>query len=111
MRGVLTSGARVESLVGPAGTGKSFVVGALARAWTDPHAARRPAPRRVFGLATSQIATDVLAGEGLTARNVAALAGHPGPARRRRRPSAAPATATRRGGCAPGTWWWSTSPR
>ena len=36
VRGVLTSGARVESLVGPAGTGKSFVVGALARAWTDP---------------------------------------------------------------------------
>ena len=28
------------------------------------------APGRVFGLATSQVATDVLAGEGLTARNV-----------------------------------------
>jgi len=69
VRGVLTSGARVESLVGPAGTGKSFVVGALARAWADPALAGGP-QRRVFGLATSQIATDVLTAEGLTARNV-----------------------------------------
>ncbi|HEY9417605.1 MAG TPA: MobF family relaxase, partial [Pseudonocardia sp.] len=35
IRGVLTSGARIETLIGPAGTGKSFVVGALAKAWTD----------------------------------------------------------------------------
>ncbi|GAA3242489.1 hypothetical protein GCM10017691_46620 [Pseudonocardia petroleophila] len=70
VRGVLTSGARVESLVGPAGTGKSFVVGTLARAWTDPELTGGP-QRRVFGLATSQMATDVLAGEGLTTRNVA----------------------------------------
>ncbi len=73
--GVLTSGARVECLVGPAGTGKSFVVGALAHAWTDPeHVPAIPSgagpARRVFGLATSQIATEVLAAEGLTARNV-----------------------------------------
>ncbi len=48
VRGVLTSGARVECLIGPAGTGKSFVVGALARAWTDPGhdpAAHDPAAR------------------------------------------------------------------
>ncbi|SDH19404.1 MobF family relaxase [Pseudonocardia oroxyli] len=64
VRGVLTSGARIETLVGPAGTGKSFVVGAIARGWTG-------ADRRVFGLATSQVATEVLAGEGLRARNVA----------------------------------------
>ncbi|ODU04156.1 MAG: TrwC relaxase [Pseudonocardia sp. SCN 72-86] len=71
VRGVLTSGARVETLVGPAGTGKSFVVGTIARAWTtDAHPDGVPAGR-VFGLATSQVATDVLAGEGLTARNVA----------------------------------------
>ncbi len=71
VRGVLTSGARVECLIGPAGTGKSFVVGAIARGWTDPaHAVGEP-PRRVFGLATSQIATEVLAAEGLTCRNVA----------------------------------------
>ncbi|RTL61872.1 MAG: TrwC relaxase [Pseudonocardiaceae bacterium] len=70
VRGVLTSGARVETLVGPAGTGKSFVVGALARAWSD-QALCGGSPRRVFGLATSQVATNVLAGEGLQARNVA----------------------------------------
>ncbi|MGD9528652.1 MAG: MobF family relaxase [Pseudonocardia sp.] len=88
VRGVLTSGARVESLVGPAGTGKSFVVGTIARAWADPALSGRPG--RVFGLATSQIATDVLAAEGLAARNVtrwldtqtrlAASVGEPGPA-------------------------------
>jgi len=71
VRGVLTSGARIESLVGPAGTGKSFVVGAIARGWTTaPRAEGEPAGR-VFGLATSQVATDVLTGEGLTSRNVA----------------------------------------
>ncbi|MEU8495012.1 MobF family relaxase [Pseudonocardia alni] len=77
VRGILTSGARVETLVGPAGTGKSFVVGTLARAWTDPtlhdhDPGQEPRAGRVFGLATSQMATEVLTGEGLTARNVAA---------------------------------------
>jgi len=71
VRGVLTSGARVETLVGPAGTGKSFVVGAIARGWTDPVLHDGESERRVFGLATSQVATEVLAGEGLRARNVA----------------------------------------
>ena len=70
VRGVLTSGARIESLVGPAGTGKSFVVGALAKAWQDPALWGGP-ERRVFGLAASQIATDVLTGEGLRASNIA----------------------------------------
>jgi len=70
VRGVLTSGARIETLVGPAGTGKSFVVGAIARGWSDPLA--DGTQRRVFGLATSQIATEVLIAEGLTARNAAA---------------------------------------
>ncbi len=75
MRGVLTSGATLETLVGPAGTGKSFTVGALAHAWTqgttgtDPDG--RPVAGRVFGLATSQAATDVLSAEGLTAANTA----------------------------------------
>ncbi|MEJ2865320.1 MobF family relaxase [Actinomycetospora flava] len=84
VRGVLTSGAAVETLVGPAGTGKSFVVGALAKAWSDPDL-RGAAAGRVFGLATSQVATDVLTAEGLTARNVTRwlgtqrrLAGSPG---------------------------------
>ena len=71
VHGVLTSGARVESLVGPAGTGKSFVVGTIARGWTHPEL-RGEQAGRVFGLATSQIATNVLTAEGLTARNVAA---------------------------------------
>jgi AAA domain len=70
VRGVLTSGAAVESLVGPAGTGKSFVVGAIAKAWQDS-CLWDGARRRVVGLATSQIATEVLAGEGVEARNVA----------------------------------------
>ncbi len=68
--GVLTSGARVESLVGPAGTGKSFVVGMLTRGWQDP-ALWPDGPGRVFGLATSQIAAEVLTGEGVTASNTA----------------------------------------
>ena len=70
VRGVLSSGAAVESLVGPAGTGKSFVVGALAKAWQDPELWDGQ-HRRVVGLAASQVATGVLAGEGLTARNIA----------------------------------------
>ncbi len=69
VRGVLTSGARIESLIGPAGTGKSFVVGVMAKAWQDP-ALWSGTERRVFGLASSQIATDVLAGEGLQANNI-----------------------------------------
>src|SRR5439155_25521485 len=69
VRGVLTSGASVEALVGPAGTGKSFVVGVLNHAWTDP-ALWDGQHRKVVGLAASQIATNVLAEEGLTARNI-----------------------------------------
>ena len=61
---------QVETLVGPAGTGKSFVVGVLARAWQDP-ALWEGRPRRVVGLATSQIAAEILAGEGLDANNIA----------------------------------------
>ncbi|GAA1399241.1 hypothetical protein GCM10009613_54600 [Pseudonocardia kongjuensis] len=72
VRGVLGSGARVESIVGPPGTGKSFTVGMMARAWTDPDITGGGPPRRVFGLATAQAATTVLAEQGLTARNIAA---------------------------------------
>ncbi|MGH3795640.1 MAG: MobF family relaxase [Pseudonocardiaceae bacterium] len=63
VRGVMTSGAYVETLSAAAGTGKSFTVGALACAW-------RGANRRAFGLATSQAATQVLADEGLNALNI-----------------------------------------
>jgi AAA domain len=69
VRGVLTSGASVESLIGPAGTGKSFVVGVLNHAWSDT-ALWDGERRKVVGLAASQIATNVLADEGLTARNI-----------------------------------------
>src|SRR6185437_9031426 len=68
---ILTSGARIETLVGPAGTGKSTVVGALARVWPDLRPEAGGDPRsRVFGLAVAQVATDVLTSEGVTARNV-----------------------------------------
>lgn len=73
--GVLTSGARVESLVGPAGTGKSFVLGMLGRAWSDPSTwADQPDAigGRVVGLATSERAAGVLRAEGLSAANTAA---------------------------------------
>jgi len=76
LTGVLTSGAQVESLIGPAGAGKSFVLGALARAWADPGiwtTGIDAAPAgRVVGLATSQRAAEVLRGEGLAAANTAA---------------------------------------
>jgi hypothetical protein len=64
VRGVLTSGAQVEVLVAAAGSGKSFTVGAIAEAWAE-HG------HRTFGLAPSQVAADVLSGEGVTAFNIA----------------------------------------
>ena len=86
---MLTSGAAVEVLNAPAGTGKSFLVGALADTWPPtgrPQPARRgagraptarcrspPAPSdgpRVFGVAYGQRQADVLAEEGVTARNI-----------------------------------------
>lgn len=63
--GVLTSGARVEVISAPAGTGKSFLVGTIAETWQDTG-------RRVTGVATSERATQVLREEGVTARNVTA---------------------------------------
>jgi hypothetical protein len=62
--GVLTSGAMMESVVAAAGTGKSFLVGAINDAWTE-------AGNRMQGLATTQVATDELAEEGLAALNIA----------------------------------------
>jgi len=49
--------------------GESAAVSALAKAWTDP-AHWDGEQRRVVGLAASQIATDVLGGEGVAARNI-----------------------------------------
>jgi hypothetical protein len=64
MRGVLTSGALCEVMCAPPGTGKTFGVGAIAEAWEETG-------RRVMGLATTQNATEELAAEGLTCRNIA----------------------------------------
>lgn len=62
LRGILTSGAAVEVVAAPAGTGKSFLIGALAEAWDAG---------QVRGLAFGQRQADVLAGEGVTSRNIA----------------------------------------
>jgi hypothetical protein len=78
LHGILTSGAAVEVLAAPAGTGKSFLVGTLTDAW--PSTARlTPAPGdteaagarpRVFGVAYGQRQADVLTEEGVQARNI-----------------------------------------
>ncbi|MBB5840195.1 MobF family relaxase [Kribbella italica] len=67
--GILSSGAMVETLVGPAGTGKSRVVGALAKAWENPDLWGGH-QHRMVGLAASQVATEVLAADGVTAMNI-----------------------------------------
>lgn len=61
--GILGSGRVGDVLVGPAGAGKSHTVSALAAAWNERTGGR------VMGLATSQIATQNLAGLGLAAVN------------------------------------------
>ncbi len=88
LRGVLGSGARVEVLTAAAGTGKSFVVGAIADSWTDPDSGG--VPRRVFGLAPYQNAAEVLAGEGLATKNVAAWLATQNRLDRARRPPRGP---------------------
>jgi hypothetical protein len=55
----LTSGRRTEVIVGPAGTGKTFTVAAIARAWQQNLG-------EVVGVANSQAATDVLIKAGIT---------------------------------------------
>ncbi|WP_199235147.1 MobF family relaxase [Kribbella sp. VKM Ac-2568] len=69
VRGILASGAKVETLIGPAGTGKSRVVGALAKAWEDPDLWDGE-QHRMVGLAASQVATEVLTADGVTAQNI-----------------------------------------
>ena len=64
--GILTSGRRVDLLVGPAGAGKSRAMGELSTLW------REHVGGKVVGLAVAQAAADVLAGEGFdTTHNVA----------------------------------------
>jgi conjugative relaxase-like TrwC/TraI family protein len=63
--GIVGSGRVGDCLVGPAGAGKSCTVGELARVWGELTGGR------VLGVATSQIATQNLAGDGLEAINSA----------------------------------------
>jgi conjugative relaxase-like TrwC/TraI family protein len=65
VRGLMTSGAAVSVLVGPAGTGKSHTVGVMSRGW------QQMTGGRLVGLATSQIATEVLVEDGVEAMNTA----------------------------------------
>jgi hypothetical protein len=65
---VLTSDRRVEAIVGPAGSGKSYVLAAIGRAW--PHG-------RVVGVTPSQSSRDVLVEAGVTkSYNFAQFLGH-----------------------------------
>lgn len=75
---VMTSGTRISAIVGPAGSGKTYVQRAIAAAWKARPAAApgspadAPAYREVLALAPSQIAASVLADSiGARAENVA----------------------------------------
>lgn len=57
--GILTSGRKVDTFIGPAGTGKSRAMNTLAGAWTQT------AGGRVIGVAVAEAAAQVLADEGL----------------------------------------------
>ena len=57
--GLLGSGKRLEVLVGPAGTGKSYTVGTLVEMWKEAFGTG------VFGIAVSQNAVGVLRDEGI----------------------------------------------
>ncbi|MGH3098879.1 MAG: MobF family relaxase [Streptosporangiales bacterium] len=66
---VLTSGQRVDVLVGPAGAGKSHTLGQLAQTWTHTVQPREGEPAaRVLGLAPSEAATRVLGDAGIERR-------------------------------------------
>ena len=58
---LMTSDRRAEVLTGPAGTGKTRTVAAMARVWQQAHPGSR-----VIGLATSQQARHVLAANGVS---------------------------------------------
>ena len=69
--GIVTSGRPVDVLVGPASAGKSMTMGTIADLW------REHAGGQVVGVATSEAAAQVLAGEIGAARNIARfLAAH-----------------------------------
>ncbi|NIB30479.1 hypothetical protein HBB16_00035 [Pseudonocardia sp. MCCB 268] len=112
VRGILTSSARIgrhssarqdEEVVRPSAPWP-------AAGPTASHTDDSAAGGRVFRLATSQVATDVLAGEDLTARNVTRWLRHPGAACRRGIEHRT-VDGTRRSGCRAGDGSSSTSPR
>lgn len=63
--GIVSSGRAGDVLIGPAGTGKSYTVTALAGVWGERVGGR------VLGLATTEIATQNLAADGVPAMNTA----------------------------------------
>ena len=65
MAGIVSSGRAGDVLIGPAGTGKSYTVSALAQVWAERVGGR------VLGLATTEIATRNLAEDGVPAVNTA----------------------------------------
>ncbi|WP_158220836.1 MobF family relaxase [Kineosporia sp. R_H_3] len=84
--GIASSDAALVTLVGPAGTGKSYVAGLLDAAWREltaspqpPGGAGEPDPDggnrgRVVGVATTQVAADILREDGVAdTANVAAF--------------------------------------
>jgi conjugative relaxase-like TrwC/TraI family protein len=73
--GIVSSGRAGDVLIGPAGTGKSYTVAALAQAWSERVGGR------VLGLATTEIATQNLVADGVPAMNTARFlaAYEPGP--------------------------------
>lgn len=58
-KAILSSSRRVEVLVGPAGTGKSFTMGEIARIWEDEGG-------KVLGITVAQDAAQVLGDEGIS---------------------------------------------
>ena len=73
VRGILASGRHGDVLIGPAGTGKSRTIGALAAAWAEGTGGT------VYGVATAQIATSNLKSDGLTALNTTRFLGEATP--------------------------------
>jgi conjugative relaxase-like TrwC/TraI family protein len=66
IKGVMTTGAGIDTIIGPAGAGKTYTLGALSQAWSD-----LVPGGRVIGLATSEQATQVMRAENIQAKNIA----------------------------------------
>jgi conjugative relaxase-like TrwC/TraI family protein len=73
--GIVSSGRAGDVLIGPAGTGKSYTVSALADVWSERVGGR------VLGLATTEIATQNLVADGVSAMNTARFLALYGPGR------------------------------